>query len=511
MNSMRNLISGFVSRIMLMLLGLVVRTVFIKTLGNDYLSVNGLYSNILSMLSLAELGFGTAMVYSMYKPLSEKNEAKLASLMQLYSKVYRTIGFVILVLGLCLVPFLKYIIKNPPEVPYLTVYYIMFLLNTVFSYWLFSYKRSILTADQKEYVCTNYRNILSVIRSVIQIVLLIISHNYFIYLLIQMITTIAENIVVGRRADKLYPALKIKNPQKLSQKEIGWIKHDVKGLMLSKLSHVILNSTDNIIISAFVGVSWVGLLSNFNMIVDSVTGVLCQVTSALSASLGNYFVEHSKEDSYALFERVEFMNSWLYGFSSIALVTLLNPFVTLWIGEEYTLSTPIVLAITLNFFVAGYMNTLWTFRSTLGLFTQGWYRPLIVSGLNIILSIAMGIKLGIFGVLFATFISRACVNLWFDPLIIYKYGFERSVKLFYLMYICRIVEILSILAVISGIKYVIMYNGINIFNFIIMMLICVIVTIGMFWIFSHKRDEYKYFKDVLYERFLRVFLEKVKK
>ena len=510
-NSIKNLLSGFLSRFVIIILGLVVRTVFIKTLGNAYLSVNGLYTNILNMLSLAELGFGTAMVYSMYKPLAEHDDDKLAALMQLYKKVYRIIGWVILVLGLCVIPFMDYIIKDPPNVSHLTFYYIMFLVNTVLSYWFFAYKQSILNADQKQYICTNYHNIFNIIKSLVQIVSMLVFCNFTLYLVIQMIATIGENLAVARAADKKYPALHVKEKKSLSKDEMDRIKHDVGGLTLSRVAHVILNSTDNIIISAFVGISWVGLLSNYTLITDSVTGVLCQVTSALSASLGNFFTEKGKEEGYRLFERVEFMNSWLYGFSAICLITLLNPFITVWIGAEYKLSSEIVFALSLNFFVAGYMNTLWTFRSTLGLFTQGWGRPLVVACLNVVLSIILGIRLGTFGVLIATFILRACVNLWFDPLIIHKYGFGKSVLPFYRMYFFRILEIAAIAILIAFIKRLLLLDGVTILNFILLMVITVFITLAMFWIFSHRKDEYSYFKSIILERIVLPLKNKIRK
>lgn len=510
-SSMKNLASGFLSRFMIIILGMVVRTVFIYTLGNNYLSVNGLYTNILGMLSLAELGFGTAMVYSMYRPLGEHDDMKLASLITLYKKVYQVIGFVVLGLGLCVIPFMDYIIKDPPNIKHLTLYYLMFLGNTVLSYWFFSYKRSILIADQREYVCTNYTNIFTIIKTVIQIIVLAALKNFTVYLVIQLLSTIGENIVISKIADKMYPSLTIKNPKKLSSIELKKIKNDVKGLMLSKIGHILLNSTDNIIISAFIGIYWVGLLSNFTLIIDAVTGVLCQMTSSLSASIGNYFVENKKEDGYILFNRIIFMNSWLYGIGSICLVILLNPFVTLWIGKGYTMSFPIVLVLSLNFFIQGYMNTLWTFRSTLGLFTQGLFRPLIVAGINIVLSIILGINLGVFGVLIATSISRFVVNIWYDPLIIHKYGFEKPVGSFYKMYIIRVLQIISIGSLSGIIKVCLLRDNVTISRFTALAIITCFISVFMFWGYSRNRSEYKYFKMIFNQRLLEPISCKIKR
>lgn len=497
--SIKNLLSGFLSRFIIIILGMVVRTVFIKSLGNSYLSVNGLYSNILSMLSLAEMGFGTAMVYSMYKPLAENDLSKLSLLMNFYGRVYRIIGWIILGVGLSIIPFMDKIIKDPPELKHLTLYYVMFLLNTVLSYWAFSYKRSMLTADQKEYVCTNYRSVFYIIKSIVQIICLVLFENYIVYLGVQLIATLGENIAISFYADRAYPVLKEKPSSRLAKEEIRKIANDVKALFLSRVAHIVLNSTDNIIISAFVGLSWVGLLSNYTLIVDSITGVLCQITSAISASLGNFFAIKDQEESYGLFKKVEFMNSWIYAFCSICLLMLLNPFISLWIGEEYTLQGRVVLAIVLNFYMQGYINTLWVFRSTMGLFTQGWYRPVIVTVLNIVLSIALGKYWGLFGVLIATTISRGLVNAWFDPWIIYKYGFNKSIKPFVITYLHRLLQFILITMIVGLIRYMAFGNVQNIVSFIGLMILTMLVFWVVFWGVNRKSEEFLYFESFAFK------------
>ena len=333
--SIKNLFSGFFSRFFTIMLGMLVRTVFIKRLGNNYLSINGLYSNILNMLSLAELGFSTAMVYSMYRPLSENNHEELASLLDLYKKAYRIIGIVIFMLGMALVPFLSFLIKDPPNIDHLTFYYILFLANTSVSYLCFSYKRSIIIADQKEYITTIYRTGFHVIKTGFQIIVLLVFSNFTLYLLVQLICTIGENLAIAHKADRLYPALQIKKPERLNKIELQRIARDIKALMVSRIAHIILSSSDNLIISSLVSIYWVGILSNYTLIIDSITSVLCQITSALSASLGNYFVEKTNEEGYRLFKRIEFLNSWFYGICSIHLIILLNPFILFWIGIIY--------------------------------------------------------------------------------------------------------------------------------------------------------------------------------
>lgn len=499
-NSALNFASGFLGRVLAILLNFAVRTIFIYCLNEAYLSVNGLYSNILTVLSLAELGFGSAMVYRMYAPVAVKDYQKTAALLQFYKKIYIIIGVVIFLLGLCVIPFMDYIIKDKPDISGLTLYYILFLVNTSISYWFSSYKASVLYADQKEYIKTNVQNTMAILQSGLQIVLLLLFRKYLLYLLIQLAGNIFLNLYVAHLVDKRYPEIQTYQGASLSAEERVQIRKDTEALVLSRFGHVALNGTDNIIISAVVGVLWVGRLSNYTLICDSVTSVLCQITAAITGSLGNFFATEDKHAGYALFKKVEFLNFWLYGFSFIALVTLLDPFVQIWAGERFVLGLPISIAIAINFFVAGYMNTLWVFRSTIGLFKQGKFRPILVAILNIILSIFLGKLWGVFGVLFATFLSRAAISLWYDPLILHRYGFEVSCKPFFARYFRRVLLLTTILIVMLAIRYVVLSSATTVLRFAVMTMFTAIVPNAIFWLAYHRCEEYAYFRSIVKDR-----------
>lgn len=499
-NSALNFASGFLGRVLAILLNFAVRTIFIYCLNEAYLSVNGLYSNILTVLSLAELGFGSAMVYRMYAPVAVKDYQKTAALLQFYKKIYIIIGVVIFLLGLCVIPFMDYIIKDKPDISGLTLYYILFLVNTSISYWFSSYKASVLYADQKEYIKTNVQNTMAILQSGLQIVLLLLFRKYLLYLLIQLAGNIFLNLYVAHLVDKRYPELQTYQGASLSTEERVQIRKDTEALVLSRFGHVALNGTDNIIISAVVGVLWVGRLSNYTLICDSVTSVLCQITAAITGSLGNFFATEDKHAGYALFKKVEFLNFWLYGFSFIALVTLLDPFVQIWAGERFVLGLPISIAIAINFFVAGYMNTLWVFRSTIGLFKQGKFRPILVAILNIILSIFLGKLWGVVGVLFATFLSRAAISLWYDPLILHRYGFEVSCKPFFARYFRRVLLLTTILIVMLTIRYVVLSSATTVLRFAVITMFTAIVPNAIFWLAYHRCEEYAYFRSIVKDR-----------
>lgn len=503
-SSLLNLVSGFAYRILIMLTAFVVRTVFIRCLNEDYLGINGLYSGVLSMLSLAELGFSTAMVYSMYKPLAEKNYQKLAQLAQLYRRAYRIIGSVILVIGLCITPFLDYLIKNKPNVEGLTFYYLLFLGNSVLSYWFFAYRNSILQADQKAYVISNYNSIFNLIKSVLQIILLVVFRNYTVFLITQMLCTVGQNIALAVRVKKEYPFFASKSSSDLPNEDKRTIFKDVRALMMTRVSHVVLNSSDSIIISAFVGINWLGLLSNFNMIEEAVAGIITQITGAITASIGNFFAEESKEDGYRLFCRVEFLNFWMYGFSFVALIVLLNPFVTVWLGDHFTLSQAVIIALAFRFIVTGYSNTMWTFRSTLGLFTQGRYRPLIMAVLNVALSIVLSQFWGVAGVLAGTSISRACVNLWYNPLVLHKEGFKKPVAPYFKKTIAKLLLLSAIAVGMIFLSNIVFGSEVTVPRLIIMVILTAIIPNAVFWAVFHRTDEMKYLLELIGSIFKRL-------
>lgn len=499
-NSALNLATGLLGRMLTIILNFAVRTIFIHCLDKAYLSVNGLYSNILTVLSLAELGFGSAMVYHMYEPMATHNYQKVAGLLLYFKKVYFVVGVVIVALGLCVIPFMDVIIKDKPDVPLLTLYYVVFLLNSGLSYCFAAYKGTLFSADQRDYVKTNVQNMASIIQAVLQVLLLLLFRAYLVYLLVQLAGTVFVNACVAYLAGKKYPEVsKYKNEQ-LNDGEKQQLLKNTGALFLTKVGHVALNGTDNIIISAVVGVLWVGRLSNYTLICDSVTSVLCQITAAITGSLGNFFATEDKHAGYALFKKVEFLNFWLYGFSFIALVTLLDPFVQIWAGERFVLGLPISIAIAINFFVAGYMNTLWVFRSTIGLFKQGKFRPILVAILNIVLSIFLGKLWGVFGVLFATFLSRAAISLWYDPLILHRYGFEVSCKPFFARYFRRVLLLTAVLIVMLTIRHVVLSSATTVLRFAAMTIVTAIVPNAIFWLAYRRCEEYAYFRSIVKDR-----------
>lgn len=498
-NSTRNLVYGFLSQFLVLILNFVVRIVFIEYLGVAYLGVNGLFSNILTVLSLAEMGFGTAMTFNLYKPLAENNEEKILSLMHFYKQVYKFIGMFVCIVGLLILPFLDSIIGDANGLQNIKIIYLLFLSDSVLSYF-FAYRRSILNADQKAFVCSQYRYIFAFFKSLFQIIVLFVFENYLLYLSIQIICTFLENLFISKKVSEMYPYLNSKEITPLSKESICSIKKDVGALMLSKVASVALNGTDNIIISAFTTVKNVGILSNYTLISGSLTMIISQIGSAITGSIGNYIASESSEKHYDLFKKIDFMYFNIYAFCFICMFTLYNPFITLFFGKQYTFNNSVVLVFCLNYLIEGLLQSLWTFRTTMGLFVQGKLRPLFAASINIVFSIFLVKYFGVLGVLLGTTLSRVLVNAWFDPYIIFKHGLKISPKKYYIQYLIRIIYLTVITLFLSIIKYYLFSVDYNILSFIILLLITVVCSIFLLILFSFKTKEFHFYFNLVKKR-----------
>ena len=334
-NSLKNVRYATLLKLLVVVVNFLARRVFITVLTDEYLGLNGTFANILSVLSLAELGVGTAITFSMYQPLAEHDDERLLSLMALYRKYYRIIGCVIAVVGAALTPALPYLIHDIPNVPHIEIIYLMFVFDSAMSYF-FVYKQSIITADQKQYIVTTYQNITAVCMVLVQIVLLLITKNYFVYLSVKLVSTMTNNMLLARKADKLYPFLKKKEIQPLPADVQQGISRNIRATMMHRIGSVVVFETDNVLIMYFIGAIAVGFYSNYLMITRGLQDIYILIYRAITASVGNLCAEEDKSHAQEVFWKLDFFTRWLYGFSSICLLVLLNPFISsVWLKENY--------------------------------------------------------------------------------------------------------------------------------------------------------------------------------
>ena len=408
-----------------MLLQFLCRVVFVRTLGKEYLGVSGLFTNILTVLSFAELGVGGAIVFQLYKPLAQGDHEKINSLMALYKRAYQLIGTVIGVGGLMLLPFLKHIVKTELTIQEsLYVIYLLYLFNTVSSYFL-SYKKSIIIADQQIYLVNLYTQALNILQVLVQSVVLICFKNFILYLLIQIAFTLLINAIISLRADKMYPELREK-AQPLPKNERQSIFANVRALALYKIGSTVLNGTDSILVSAMFSVGDVGLVSNYLMLNHSFSTILGKVTESFTASIGNLNVTGDTEQKYRVFREIFFLCAWLFGFVSIGMMLLAEQVVTAIFGAEYKISLTVQLALVVSFYVSSMQYAAFSYRTTTGLFRNVRAAPACAAMLNIALSIFLGKRIGLSGIYFATAISRFCTITVTDGCLVYRKVFAKN-------------------------------------------------------------------------------------
>lgn len=489
-NSLKNMFFGLSGQIISALMGFIVRTIFIYTLGIEYLGVDGLFTSILVMLSLANLGFDTAIIYSLYKPLAENDINKIQALMNLYQKAYRLIGVIVLLIGFSILPFLPYLMNGETTINNINTIYLLYLLNSVFSYY-FVYKQSIIIADQRNYIISKIHSAFIVISNLMQIILLVSIGNYIMVLSTQIAFRIMENVYLAKKANQLYPYLSVKNKEKLSKEDRKLFLGNLYALMLYKISGVVINGTDNIIISIYVGVTSVGIYSNYLLIISTLSTFISYLFYSITASVGNLNVKENEEKKYFIFRVINFANFWIYGFCAVCLWNLINPFITLWLGEQYVFNKYIVFAIILNFFTTGMQNASTTFRDTTGLFKKGKYRPIIAAVINIVVSIILAREIGIAGVFLGTVISRLCTYFWYDPYVIFKFVFHKPVKAYFFRY-TWFGLLVFVSALISDFIGSIIYDNNMLINIVMRGIICLIVPNAIFLIIFRKCDEFGY-------------------
>lgn len=492
--SILNIATGIGGYILNTILGFACRMVFVRCLSADYLGVNGLFTNILTMLSLTELGIGSAIGYALYKPLAENDEEKIASLVKFYQRAYHIIGIVVACVGLALMPFLNIIIQEKPAISEsIYLLYLINLFNTASTYF-FSYRSSLLVVAQQNYIVSGLNYIITILQSILQSLFLVITHNYLGYLMIQTAGTFIYNVTISTIAGKRFPFIKAKNIRPLPREERQSLFNNIRDLTIYKISGLLVNSTDNILITFFKGLATTGVASNYTLLVNTLNSLLNQVFNGLTASVGNHNATESDEKKFEMFSFLNLMNFWIFGWAALGIVFCSTDLVRLCFGNEYVLSISIPLVMALNFYTVGLQNAVWTYKQTMGLFHYGRFLQIVTAILNIVFSVILGYKCGVFGILFATFLARLFTNLWYDPYAVFVYGFGKSPML----YLVKYIQYLVVLGIAAGVCYIVLTPiHMPIFAQIILkILLCSIICNMIFYIIFRKTQEFQKVKEI---------------
>lgn len=496
-NSIKNTKYSMLAQLTNLLVQFISRTIFIQILGKEYLGLNGLFSNVLTILSLADMGIGTVLTYTMYEPLAEKNTIKLQQLMSTYKKIYRIIAVIIAITGVCLTPILPFLIKDLPDIPNITLIYLLYLINTVISY-LYAYKISIINADQKNYITTINQQLFLIISNISMMIVLWFTHNYILYLITQIIFSFLSNLRLSRIADKMYPFVKNTKGHTLSIQEKKNIGKGAFAMILHKVGGVVINGTDNILISSMIGLNAVGIYSNYLLIINAVKQFLSAYSSSIIASIGNLSATEKAEKTHLVFKRILYSMFIFTSFCTICLFCLINNFITLWLGKSYTFSVVISGVIVSTFYITGMRQTALCFIDATGLFTKNKLKPIIESTLNLVLSIIITLKYGIIGIFLGTILSTVATCIFWEAHVLYKYLFHHNITEYIMLFLKY--AIITVISTIIPYWISTFIGADNIYRFAAQAIITGSLALILPVAFTYKQKESQYFMKLIKQK-----------
>lgn len=424
-NAKRNIIFGLISKCVSILLPFVVRTVIIKVIGEQYLGLSSLFTSVLMVLSLTELGFGEAVVYNMYKPVAEGDMDTVCALLNFYRKVYRVVGCSVLVLGVALIPLLPNFIHGTyPSDINLTLVYLIYLGNTALSYFLFAYLSAPIIAYQRKDISSKAEIITTAAMNVLQVAAILITKNYYVYAVVIPACTILRNLLIAYIVKKKYPELECRG--KLEKKVLDDIKEKIKGLLISKLCFTSRNALDNIFVSAFLGLTLTAIYNNYYYIMSAVLMILSIVTSSIVGTVGNSVATESQEKNYSDMNHMNFVYMGVSGWCAICLLCLMQPFMELWMGRELMFQMPVVILFSLYFYVLKMGDIRSVYVDATGIWWESRYRSILEAVCNVVLNYVLGKAFGVYGIIGATLISLFFVNFCYGSTIVFKHYFTRQ-------------------------------------------------------------------------------------
>ncbi|MFW6273158.1 MAG: lipopolysaccharide biosynthesis protein [bacterium] len=450
-NSIKNITFVLIDTIAVTILSFIARKIFLNELSTYHLGLKGLFNNLLSMLSLAELGIGTAIAYNLYKPISENNVEKIKTVMDYYRRAYFKIALFIFTLGIVLSFFLEKIINEAQNgAGYLQIVFIIFLLNTCFTY-IFAYKRTLIIADQKAYKLVPFTTLFKLLTIVAQCIIIITTQNFILYLIVALGTNLLENCVVNASILKRYPFLKEKPLRRMPKNERRIIGNNIKDMFFHKFGDYAINGTDNIIISMFINVSTVGLYSNYGLIIQSVQAFISKAFSSLTASFGNLIAEEGVEKRYEIFRQFNFIAFWVFGCVSVCMYNSINEFIYIWLGSEYLIDKLTVGIVLFNFYLVGLRIPVNIIKISAGVFRQDRLIPIIQAVVNLGITLLLVKAWGLKGVFAGTLVSSIAVPCWYRPIVVYKYVFKKNTAQYFTSYLLYLgVMVISVMVTTSA-------------------------------------------------------------
>ncbi len=489
LNSAKNLLSGLSISVITILLGFFTRKIFVDSIGVEYLGLNGLLQNVLGAMTIIESGFATSVVYNMYKPIANDDRPRIIALLQLYRKVYRYMALGVFVCAMAIYPFIGYFIKDAESLDYLSIVYLIFLFNSLIQYFT-AYKQAIINASQKNYKLALINITYQIGLYVAKIFILFYTQNYILYLIVESLFGLGLNIAIVQKANRLFPYIRTKEKYVVEPDVKRNIVTNMKALFLSVLGGYFMHSTDNIIMSAYIGVAIVGLYSNYTLLVNTVNALVKQILNSYSESIGNLIAVESKDKIYSVFRTTFFVNFLVVSVPVVVLYNTITPFIEWWLGDEYELPYVTVCIILFNFYVDMMRSSALTFKFKSGIFVPDRFTTLLQGLLNLVLSIWFVRYWGISGVLAATGISIISIGFWQWPRLIYKHTFGQPLWNYFRTYLMY-----TIVGLIALVMSSMVCNMCEIENRLLCAIsfgfVTIIITLTIYFVAFHRTFPYK--------------------
>ncbi len=493
-NASRNIAAGIALKIYQLAVPFIMRTLMIYFMGVQYLGLNSLFTSILQVLNLAELGVGSAMVYSMYQPIAEDNGEKICKLMQLYKIYYRIIGGVVLAAGVCIIPFIPKLISGEVS-PDINIYalYLMNLAATVLTYWLFAYENSLFQAHQRVDINSKVMLVTDTVKYVLQIAAIIFTGNYYLYVMAILFTQVINNVAIAFAARKMYP--KYRAAGKLPEEEVKLINNRIRDLFTSKIGAVVVNSADTIVISAFLGLTVLAVYQNYFYIFTAVSGVITIIFNSLTAGLGNSIIVDIEEKVYTDMEAFLMIILWVAGFSCCCFLSLYQPFMELWVGKNLMVEFSVVICLVIYFFVYE-LNALMNFyKDAAGMWHEDRMRPLITALSNLGLNLILVQFIGLYGIILSTVITMLLLGMpwliWnlFHVVFPIKYA-KRFLSKLFIYAICTAAA--CIITYAAGSVLLDTVGSTNpVIEIVLRFFVCLVLGNGMFFVRFRNMTEFK--------------------
>ena len=501
-NTINGSIFGIVNKLIITIFPFIIRTLIIKCLGEQYAGLNGLFSSILEVLSLAELGFGSAMVYNMYKPIDDGDKTKIRALLMYYKKIYLLLGTIILLIGLCITPFIQYFINGTyPSDINLHIVFMIYLINSSCSYFALAYQSSILIAHQRNDIKYNIHSILIVFMYIIQIIVLVVVKNYYVYIIFTPVFTILINVITAIVTRKKFPDYYPKGSISIEEKKN--IRKLLKALIGHRLGAVVLNATDNIVISAFLGLTILTIFGNYYYILNAVFSMIYIIAQSMVAGIANLIIKSNIEYNEKLLMHLLFAFSVLVGICSCCFVGLYQLFMKIWVGEEFVLPFVYVLLFTFYFYVRSIRYVILVFKDACGMWQADFWKPYVESLTNLVINIVLVLLTKqLWGIILSSIISMLFVAFPWEVNVFYKNYFDKNPSIYYfniIKYFLVNIIVIAITFIVSSFTDYFIYN--DYINLIVKLILIVCIG-GILYVLVYFRTEnFKFIIEKLFRKF----------